>query len=180
MGFADALGQKNVNYYKPDQTRLKDYERYQHEDISRLRGGTPYGGTDLGFRPQVLNAQLARGSQESQAAYKSDIGNIARAESSGGGLRAGSGASYRARQRATQGRLGRDVDVRTRTMIADALQRRRDMEFRMRTTGRAYGQGTSIYNAAQAHKAAQGSKWGKLAGGVLDAGVSSYTAGMMG
>lgn len=179
MGFADALGQKTTKLYQPRKQFLRDYEGYQHEDISRLRRPSPYAGRDLGFRPQVLEAKLGQGTRESAAAYKTDIGAIERSAAKPGGMRVGSGAYARGKQRAMQGHLGRQADIRTRTMIADAIQRRQDMSFRMGATGRAYGQGTGLYNAYQQNKAAQGSKWGKFTGGIMDAGVTAYTGGMM-
>lgn len=138
-------GYGTASHFRPKKSFIRDYEGWTHDDLQRLHGPNPYEGNDIGFSQNQIEGRMGEGVDESQAEFKSDVGNIER-EAAAGNMNPLSGAYHRAKQRALEAHLARDTDVRRRNLILDAMQRRQDLQDRLRMTSGAYGQGVNVYN----------------------------------
>jgi hypothetical protein len=170
---AKAHGSRVQQGYQPSKKYIKNYENWQQSDLARLREKDPFRGEDLGFNRGQMAARMGESGTESEAEYRSDLGQIERA-TRGGGLATVSGAYHRGRQRATQAHLARIADIRRRNLIADAVQRREDLYNRIGAVRQAYEYGSGARQDRVRSRAMQtigggamsfASTYGNIAGG---------------
>lgn len=153
--------------YRPNRSNLRHYEGLQREDIDRLYGADPYGGSDLGLNKTQMAAQTGDQDAEAQAEYKGQVGDIER-DAASGNLRPLSGAYYRAKQGALSSMLGRVSDIRRRNLIADAYVRREDFDRRARLVSNAYDFGAGLASGQPRNPLLAG------VGGALTGGAGAY------
>jgi len=172
---SSAYGAKKASQgYSQSKSVLKDWGRKQRGQIDSLYGQDPYGQVGLGMNPTQMGAKMSEGSAENAAELKGNLSDIeTQAAQGGGGLRAGSGAYARNRQRAVGASLGRVADIRRRNLLADAVLRRQDFDRRFdATSGSLYGN-ASLYNA---NKRASGDVYSQLGQSAMNYGAGAMEA----